>query len=400
MTLSSVLRTKRIFRGTVFLVALIIILNVWTRFSTYYPQRPLEVGPPAPDKYLITYKNNYWKPEKVKKILVWTPFFDSWDWAEKAKRIVAAECPDLHVQCDVTTNRSELNTSRALVFHATDYWKLWATGGLPQTRHPSQVWVMFTQEATPSMWLWFPAHEFNWTMSYRRDSTIGVPYGSYVKKTTQEIQSDTGNDVDYFANKTKMAVIQVSNCDDNARRYKIVHELSKHIEIDQFGYCPGKVVCDKGRPYHECAKIIKQYKFYLAFENSYCRDYITEKYWQSQTDRQQIPVIAASKSNLELLPPHSYLNVFDFPSLKELAEKMTEIGNNATLYNSYFQWKKHYKTGGRNGFCVLCEYLHQNRTAQSYDLDAWMKHDSCSKPSIANEIKRHMDRLLFDFGLW
>lgn len=398
MHVYSVVRKKKGLRYIILLLLIMTVLNIWNKFSSYYPPKPLEIRSPAAETYLTTYENSYWKPEKMKKILVWTPFFDVWDWVDNAERSIKS-CSDLHVHCEVTRNRSELTSSDALVFHASDYWKLYYYE-LPQFRHPSQVWVLFTQEAPPSMSGYFPPHAFNWTMTYRRDSTMDVSYGGYVKKSTQEIQSGPESGIDNFASKTKMAVIHVSNCYDNARRYRIVHELSKHIDVDQFGHCPGRVVCDTGMPYQECANLFKPYKFYLAFENSYCRDYITEKYWQSQTDRLQIPVIATSKFNLELLPPHSYLNVFDFPTLKDLAEKMTEIRNNETLYNSYFEWKKYYKTGGSNGFCSMCKALHQNRTAQSYNLDSWIKHDSCSKPTILSEIMRHVERTLFDFGLW
>ena len=78
--------------------------------------------------------------------------------------------------------------------------------------------------------------------------------------------------------------------------------------------------------FEECTKKLKPYKFYLAFENTYCRDYITEKYWQSQQNRHQIPVVAYSNTTLQLLPPHSYINIFDFPNLKAVADKMIEVG--------------------------------------------------------------------------
>ncbi len=28
-------------------------------------------------------------------------------------------------------------------------------------------------------------------------------------------------------------------------------------------------------------KLLQDYKFYLAFENTYCRDYISEKFWNA-----------------------------------------------------------------------------------------------------------------------
>ena len=46
----------------------------------------------------------------------------------------------------------------------------------------------------------------------------------------------------------------------------------RYISVDTYGQC-GELKCDSC-----CFQTLqKDYKFYLAFENSNCRDYITEK---------------------------------------------------------------------------------------------------------------------------
>ena len=351
----------------------------------YFPPRPQEIRSPPVDSYLVRYKNNYWEQEKVKKILIYTPVFGTWPVAEDIEKSMnGCTFEDVHGKCEVTTNRSEIAGSAAVVFHASDYWGL-AETEIPKYRHPKQAWVFLSQEANPSMSGPLPNHTFNWTMSYRRDSTFRIPYGGpYVKKSPEELKRDYITTIDYFSEKTKFAVIQVSNCRDTARRYRIIHELSKYIDIEQFGKCSGNVLCELGKvSFEECTNRLKHYKFYLAFENTYCRDYITEKYWQSQLNRHQIPVVAFSNATTQLLPPHSYINIFDFPSLKAVADKLMEVASNKTLYNSFFEWQNSYKGVGRNAYCVMCEYLHSNRTAQSVDLETWMKHDTCSLPSVS-----------------
>jgi Glycosyltransferase family 10 (fucosyltransferase) C-term len=68
----------------------------------------------------------------------------------------------------------------------------------------------------------------------------------------------------------------VSNCNAANQRYEYAVELSKYISVDIYGSC-GKLQCShKGG--NNCNELLnKQYRFYLAFENSNCKDYITEK---------------------------------------------------------------------------------------------------------------------------
>ena len=59
-------------------------------------------------------------------------------------------------------------------------------------------------------------------------------------------------------------------------RDSFVADLSKYIDVDIFGSC-GSRGCP-GRRSNECYQYLERnYRFYLSFENSLCRDYVTEK---------------------------------------------------------------------------------------------------------------------------
>jgi glycoprotein 3-alpha-L-fucosyltransferase len=59
-------------------------------------------------------------------------------------------------------------------------------------------------------------------------------------------------------------------------RQDYIEELQKYISVDVFGSC-GPLECSRLQS-DDCFQMLrKEYKFYLAFENSNCRDYITEK---------------------------------------------------------------------------------------------------------------------------
>ncbi len=74
----------------------------------------------------------------------------------------------------------------------------------------------------------------------------------------------------------------VSNCGGRSSRQEVVKILQKYIQIDVYGNC-GNLTCpkseDENNSSEECRDMTGQnYKFYMALENSLCRDYITEKY--------------------------------------------------------------------------------------------------------------------------
>ena len=92
-----------------------------------------------------------------------------------------------------------------------------------------------------------------------------------------------------------------------------------------------------------------------------------------------IPIVLDLHDNhKQFAPPHSYINALDFPSIKELADYLSLLDRNDTLYNQYFWWKDHYEirnkpTDFRHGLCRLCSILHEDEfPSKSYeDLTDW-----------------------------
>merc|ERR1711894_870320 len=71
-------------------------------------------------------------------------------------------------------------------------------------------------------------------------------------------------------------------------------------------------------------KLIQEYKFYLAFENSICRDYVTEKFFQ-RMKQGIVPVVFGGADYSSIAPTHSYIDVKDFDTPKDLADYLIRL---------------------------------------------------------------------------
>jgi alpha-1,3-fucosyltransferase len=75
-----------------------------------------------------------------------------------------------------------------------------------------------------------------------------------------------------------------------------------------------------------------------------------------------VPVVYGGADYSRIAPPHSYIDANQFEP-KELAEYLTMLNANKTLYNEYFWWKDYYYAEAgpekmvKRGFCDLCKKL-------------------------------------------
>ena len=107
--------------------------------------------------------------------------------------------------------------------------------------------------------------------------------------------------------------------------------------------------------------IVKKYKFYLAFENSLCEDYLSEKVAQFM-NIPSVPIIMSNAKVEQYLPTNSYINVFDFTSIKDLADYILYLDENFDEYFKYFTWRTKWRVETRiftrpKVKCDLCDLL-------------------------------------------
>ncbi|XP_033739723.1 alpha-(1,3)-fucosyltransferase C-like isoform X2 [Pecten maximus] len=334
---------------------------------------------------VIIHKTSHWVNKTTKTVLVWTEFFADNTWVESFKDAFQ-QCK---FKCVATSDKADIKSADAVIFHLRDI-----NSRPPDYRDKSQVWIAINSEApthiTPNYYLKQVNGMFNWTMSYRRDSTVKNYYGRF-RRLTRDEQTKYVH-TDYATTKSKMAVSIVSNCDDNADRQKILTELGRYVELDQYGNC-GYLDCPRTDT-PTCTS--SAYRYRIALENSICQDYITEKFWNSLND-DVIPVVnwpwIDTLVTKELVPPKSFINLYDFKSVADLGKYLNYLAGNYSEYNSYFEWKKQYRLwDSYMSFIDLCTELHQPRRDQEIpNLFKWLQNDTktCKRdPALIRAFRR------------
>ena len=157
----------------------------------------------------------------VPTVLLWTKYFGHrWYYTD------ISGCP---YRCRVTDNRGELTHATALLFHFLDLQK----DDFPKHHAMDQVWILLTQEPPSKMGkdLGGYRYVFNWTASYRRDSTVIYPYGQIIKRRQKKKNSSP-----QFEKKSEFAFAAVSNIYDGTQRYRVLDELYRlNSKIQLFG---------------------------------------------------------------------------------------------------------------------------------------------------------------------
>ncbi|XP_066951701.1 4-galactosyl-N-acetylglucosaminide 3-alpha-L-fucosyltransferase FUT5-like [Macrobrachium rosenbergii] len=271
--------------------------------------------------------------------------------------------------CNISYDSSLADTADAILIH------LHRTRGpstFPNRTNFSQRWVWLTDECPYYTFMLAKDKNlshyngyFNWSMSYRVDSDVPVPYGRTIKMTDAE--ASLYEKVDYFNMKPNFTAIMGSNCGGSNKRWHYVRELKKYMDVDVYGGC-GTLKCP-GHFSRDC-KLLNSYKFYLAFENANCRDYLTEKVWWNAIEKGAVPVVMGGKVEgyRKLLPPNSFIHIDDFQSPKHLADYLLSLAKNAEKYMEYHALRSQFRVLNEHGYfatpvfhyCRLCEALNYN----------------------------------------
>jgi hypothetical protein len=209
----------------------------------------------------------------MKLILAWTKFYGTENFGYglgKVQPFVEHNCPVTN--CELTRDKNRVNES--------DFVLVWLTDSIekeiPVYRPGKQRWVGGVIESpvhTPSYTQYNGV--FNMTADYQIESEFGINYESQ-KRFLWGLNTTFNDSHDYSQGKTGFMTALISNCNAwHNKRMDYINNLRKYVSVVIYGACG-----EKCPPNVDCREYVgAKYKFYFAFENSNCKDYITEKFF-------------------------------------------------------------------------------------------------------------------------
>nr|XP_020480129.1 alpha-(1,3)-fucosyltransferase 4-like [Monopterus albus] len=316
----------------------------------YLPD-PSTLGPPVSENSTVT-------------LLIWTQPFGRYH--------ELSDCYTLYQigGCMLTYDRRAYTQADAVIIHHREV----ATGiaELPHERRPrAQKWIWMNYESpTHTPRLWDFEGVFNLTMSYRTDSDIFLPYGQLIPRVrtakglqtryAQPLQGPSRSDL----LRSRLVAWVVSNWKESHARVTFYYQLRQYIQVDVFGRAGLPLPRDSGSG--NIVRLVRQYLFYLALENSQHTDYITEKLWNAVLAGAVPVVLGPSRKNYErFLPPEAFIHVDDFPTVRGLARYLLMLRRNPFLLRRHLDWKGglslHQPTFWLEHYCTACRAVRRTR---------------------------------------
>ncbi|GFO15817.1 alpha-(1,3)-fucosyltransferase [Plakobranchus ocellatus] len=298
-----------------------------------------------------------------------------------------AETPQKQpMKCEITQDIRLFNDADAVIFNTHQKPREYQLAFKPIKRRAT-TWTFFAVES--------PAfsnndlfgqpefrYKFNSTWTYRSDSEFKHVYvRSQLRKSPLSEEAKRVEEMELrhaFRNKSRMAAIFVSHCHVPSRRDEYIAQLKKHTDVDVYGRC-GHLVC-KDRVL--CNKMLsRDYKFYLAFENSICQDYVTEKALNALRSRRIIPVVRGGADYSRIFPRNSVIDTSQFSSPKELARHLNSLGDDEDEWVRFFEWTWQYEiVAPLLPMCEYCHHLYKPSSRQYDNVYEWWAKDACQDP--------------------
>ncbi|XP_004922633.2 alpha-(1,3)-fucosyltransferase C [Bombyx mori] len=332
--------------------------------------------------YFISQKpTNFLKIKKItrfssdlKHILIWTHLQNFKDSGQGD--FINRKCR--HINCYLTKNRSlfgDLRYFDAIVFNLQEVSS--NEQDLPVARAPHQKYVFAANDSADNYPVCNGVYEnfFNWTWTYRTDSAIRYKFFTFTTTSQDNIQMsyqwpDRMEAIidpvfrEELNSKAKGVLTFLDKCQSRSKREvflkNLQNELSKYnLTVDIFGKC-GRACSPRRKSMKPCFwKLRKDYFFYLAMEDSFAKDFMTDSVLYG-LKYNSVPIVYGKADYDKFLPPNSYINAMELGEEK-LAKTINTIMRNMQIYYEFFAWRNHYAVREMQVLdpCSLCDALNK-----------------------------------------
>ncbi|CAF0723537.1 unnamed protein product [Brachionus calyciflorus] len=275
--------------------------------------------------------------------------------------------------------------------------------------NPEQIWILWNDEATKINSAFNSISKlFNWTLSFKTDAEIFEgSYGFFLPnkhisesdliRYKEEIHEN-------FVKRENAILWFVSNCKSKLRS-RVALEISQYYPLHIYGKCDLSKDFTESEikakyPYlkvfsnEKCSRDsecelekFQSYKYYLAFENTNCTDYVTEKIWKS-LNKHMIPIaLQPNRQSYQSfsIPSKSFIHLEDYDfNVRQLTNHLNSINQDFSLYYKYLKWTYVYLKTHNDGketephrMCQLCKKLNTFKKRISYKRIADFFNDRC-----------------------
>ncbi|RUS90662.1 hypothetical protein EGW08_001562 [Elysia chlorotica] len=234
----------------------------------------------------------------------------------------------------------------------------------PFPRKPGSRWIMYTNDPAIKNYGLDRAdigHNINATSTYQLHSDYPRLFG-YLRRVKPP-SKDYGR---IFDGKAREVAWFVSHCSTWSKRELYIERMRKIIPVDVFGAC-GNLTCGashyRGNDTNVCLPMLSEhYKYYLAFENSFCKDYVSEKFFKLFQGVDVIPVVQGAFDYHRYMPSNVFIDSSDFDTPEDLARYLLELSNDKYRYVKMLKRKARWTYRAAEPMhCVVCEQLHTDK---------------------------------------
>ncbi|XP_033724772.1 alpha-(1,3)-fucosyltransferase C-like isoform X2 [Pecten maximus] len=297
--------------------------------------------------------------------------------------VIGKEFDGCQYPCKMISGSVNFSSARFVIFHGPRL-----NSRKPPKKSPGQIWIMHGMESPNhyhsdlSQW----THLFNWTFTYRRDSDVLSLYSGFEHTSLNTTTSAV------WKTKDRLSAWMASNCRTPGKREQYIQLLRKSTDVHVYGGC-GTYRCARSKE-NSCMGILrKHYRYYLAFENTLCVDYITEKGFKTYSfSPSTIPVMRGGSNYSLFFPPGSYIDTKDFESAFTLGKTLNMTANvmKNTKIERFFSWTKSYSITpnimSHLTWCTLCERIHHSESHKRLysNIKNWLNDNlrsGCESPS-------------------